>query len=173
MKRVLVLVMFIVSLLAMSVTCYAEIALEDLNIGGIYYGQSEEDVVEKLGQSVRKEPIPPHGNGDVFKRNGSEISIAFAWKNQTERYVYRIEVKSGNEFITPAGIGIGSTYDDVIKTYGRGDVDTIINPSNMKDRFVRYNVPNIKPGLGAALYFVISPDKTVERFLMAEYEYEG
>lgn len=173
MKRVLMLIMFIVSLLAMSITCHANITVSDLNIGGIYYGQSEEDVVQNLGQSVRKVPIPPHGNGDIFKRNGSEVCIAFGWKNQTERYAYRIHVKQGNEFVTASGIGIGSTYDDVIKTYGQGTVDTILNPSNFQQNFVRYDVPNIKPRLGASLFFVIGSDKKVEELLITEYEYES
>ena len=173
MKRVLMLIMFVVSLVAMSVTCYAKITVEDLNIGGIYYGQMEEDVVRNLGQSVGKVPIPPHGKGDIFKRNGSEVCIAFGWKNQTERYAYRIHVKHGNEFVTASGIGIGSTYNDVIKTYGQGDVDTILNQSNSQQKFVRYDVPNIKPGLGASLFFVIDSDKKVEEILITEYEYEG
>ena len=38
---------------------------------------------------------------------------------------------------------------------------------------VRYDVPNLKPGLGANLFFILSPDKKVERILLTEYEYEG
>ena len=40
-------------------------------------------------------------------------------------------------------------------------------------KFVRYVVPNIKPGLGASLFFVIDSDKKVEEILITEYEYEG
>lgn len=173
MKRTLMLIMFIVGLLAMSVTCYAKITVEDLNIGGIYYGQSETDVVKNFGQPVRKESIPPHGNADVFKRNSSEITVGFAWKNQSERYVYRVNVKSGNELLTASGIGIGSTYNDVINTYGQGDVDTVLTHSNLQQYFVIYKIPNVKPGMGTSLNFTISPDKKVIGILFTEYEYEG
>ena len=170
MKKFLVMMIFMVTMLV-SVSCYAQISEADMNIGGIYYGQSMEDVIKMFGQPIRKEPCPPHGSADVFKHNGSEISVRFAWRTQSERYVSSVNLKSGSGFLTASGIGIGSTYNDVIKAYGKADLDTSIQNPNAVMHNLKYKIP--KGNMDIVLSFVLNNDKRVNSISFFEFEQEG
>lgn len=125
MKRILMAVLFMVAMMA-SITCYAKITVADLNIGGIYYGMPEAEVIEKLGNPIRMERTPPAGSAPVFKCGNAEILVRY----NNIRPVWGAYVMSGDGVYTSAGIGVGSTYDDVIKAYGQADVDTILTIIN-------------------------------------------
>ena len=141
-----------------SVSCYAKITEADLNIGGIYYGQPAADVIKKLGQPVRRQVTPPAGSAPVFKYGNAEILVKY---NDYHPAVWGAYVLSGDGVYTAAGIGIGSSYDAVIKAYGSADYDSVLTHSNLKQYFVSYKIPNIKPNMTASLGFQISPDKKV------------
>lgn len=171
-KRTLMLIMFIVSLLAMSVTCYAKITVEDLNIGGIYYGQPASDVVKKLGNPTRMQVTPPAGSSPVFKLGNSEVLVKYVW-NKDIQLVWGVSILSGNGASTAAGIGIGSNYEDVIKAYGKADYDSVLTHSGLQRYAVSYKIPNIEQGTGASLDFAIGSDKKVIGISFGTYEYEG
>ena len=154
-KKLLMTVVVLVAVMA-SVSCYAKITKADLNIGGIYYGQSEADVIKKLGEPVRREPTPPAGSAPVFKYGNAEIMVRF-YKSP----VWGVHLISGDGVYTAAGIGIGSSYDDVIKAYGQADIDSVLTHSNQQTYLVQYKIPNITPDQDAFLSFGISPDKKV------------
>ena len=141
-----------------SVSCYAKITEADLNIGGIYYGQPAADVIKKLGEPVRRQVTPPAGSAPVFKYGNAEILVKY---NDYHPAVWGAYVLSGDGVYTAAGIGIGSSYDAVIKAYGSADYDSVLTHSNLKQYFVSYKIPNIKPNMTASLGFQISPDKKV------------
>ena len=132
----------------MSFSCYAQISESDLNIGGIYYGQTMEDVVKKLGQSVRRERTPPAGSAPVFRCGNSEIMVRFDRSNR----VSLVLILRGNDLFTPRGIGVGSTYDEVIKTYGK--------PDEEKSSYVKYCIPKGKTAR-TELIFWINTDRIV------------
>ena len=155
-KKLLMMMVVMVAVMA-SVSCYAKITEADLNIGGIYYGQPAADVIKKLGQPVRRQVTPPAGSAPVFKYGNAEILVRYNDYNP----VWGVSVLSGDGVYTAAGIGIGSSYDAVIKAYGPADFDSVLTHSNLKEYFVNYKIPNIKPNMTASLGFQISPDKKV------------
>ena len=167
MKRVLMALLFAVAMMA-SITCYAQITVADLNIGGIYYGMPYSDVTEKLGQPIRMEKTPPAGSAPVFKCGNAEILVHY---NHSSQKVNGVSVLSGDGISTAVGIGAGvSTYEDIINGYGQPDVDyKYPSVSNGIIRMIEYKVPNVMNGQGAIMGFGIGTDKKVK---LMNYEEE-
>lgn len=165
-KKLLMMMVVMVAVMA-SVSCYAKITEADLNIGGIYYGQPAAYVIKKLGEPVRRQVTPPAGSAPVFKYGNAEILVKY---NDYHPAVWGAYVLSGDGVYTAAGIGIGSSYDAVIKAYGPADFDSVLTHSNLKRYSVQYKIPNIKPNMVATLSFGISPDKKVIGMGFDEYD---
>lgn len=157
MKKYTMMLVFLIAMVV-SISCYAKITEADLNIGGIYYGQPAADVIKKLGEPVRRQKTPPAGSAPVFKYGNAEILVKY---NDFRPTVWGVWIISGDGVYTAAGIGIGSSYDAVIKAYGPADFDSVLTHSNLKRYSVQYKIPNIKPNEVASLDFEISPDKKV------------
>lgn len=120
-------------LVMMTATCFAQITEEDLNIGGIYYGQPMEEVVAKYGEPVRKEPRAPKGYDPVFIVNGSEMVIRFF----EEKVVF-----ASGKLKTPAGIMAGASVNDIISIYGKPDSFDEIDKGLLH---IEYYTPKIYP----------------------------
>ena len=127
----------------MSFSCYAQISESDLNIGGIYYGQTMEDVVKKLGQPVRRESTPPAGSAPIFRCGNSEIMV-----RSNANGVFAVFIRQGNDLFTAGGIGIGSSYDEVIKVYGKPDSESVNR--------IEYYVPKGKTARLELIFFINS-----------------
>ncbi len=98
-----------------------------------------------------------YGNNEIGVRGGEELPV---------RGVFIVS-GTGSGLFTSREIGIGSTYDEVIKAYGKADTDTFIthpNAQNAQYHGLGYFVPNInpkEPGTRGYLHFSLSPDKIV------------
>lgn len=130
--------------LMLSGICYAEIKESDLNIGGIYCGMPFEEVLKRFGEPVRA------GNFGgmrrkyyIFNHDGAEFAVTLMMYDANGKPVYDYDGKGnpvvamvgisngttfylkgpGSRMLTAAGIGLGSTYDEVIKAYGKPDRD--------------------------------------------------
>lgn len=160
MKRILMAVLFAVAMMA-SITCYAQITVADLNIGGIYLGMSEAEVIEKLGQPIRRiKQAPAGGTAPVFKCGNAELVICC---NSTAP-VESVDLLSGDGVYTAAGIGVGSSYEDVIKTYGQASHDTILTNPTAPLHTVQYRIKNLQPDTDGYLEFHFNSDKKVSNF---------
>ena len=134
MKKYTMMFAFLIAMIV-SISCHAQITEADLNIGGIYLGQPMADVIKKFGQPVRRVSTPPAGSAPVFRCGNSEIVVK---GRETVRSAHTL---SGNDCFTTAGIGIGSTYDEVIKTYGKADSDSFITHPNVTQHYISYKIP--------------------------------
>ena len=112
------IVSVVVAVLTMvATTCFAKVSMSDLNIGGIYFGQSWSEVVAKYGQPIRQEPNAPKGYFDVFRYGNSTFRVLKS-KNET---IVKMGTDEGCPLATKAGIGIGSTLSDIKSAYGEPD----------------------------------------------------
>ena len=85
------------------------LSIEDLQCGGISIGDSSNDVLHKLGQPSSMEKV---SGIDIYK------FPAMAIRFSDDHKVSSILNNEGNNINTPRGIHIGSSLNDVIKTYG-------------------------------------------------------
>ena len=114
----MVVTMLSVVMMMFSAVCFAQITEEDLNIGGIYYGQSMDEIVAKYGDSIRTLQGIPVGRRFVFLVDGSEIIIT-----PGKGTAGTLMIEGGSKLLTNKGIGLQSTLDDVINVYGTPDSD--------------------------------------------------
>ena len=101
-------------------TCFAQISKSDLNIGGMYYGQPIQEVINRFGQPIRKEPRPPVGQFFVFQDGDSTFRVRPLRNN----IVGEVIINKDSRFATKGGIRIGSSLSDIINTYGQPDFTT-------------------------------------------------
>ncbi|MDY6291191.1 MAG: hypothetical protein SPL86_06880 [Succiniclasticum sp.] len=121
MRRILMAMLMSVMVMVCGI-CSAQITEKDLNIGGIYIGQSMDEIVAKYGNPIRKEPWGAKGNAYVFVINGSEIAITLS----KDRDVCGFSIKGNSKLILPSGIGLYASMDSIIKTYGQPDFNKVV-----------------------------------------------
>ena len=130
--------------LMLSGICYAEIKESDLNIGGIYCGMPFEEVLKRFGEPVRAGNFGGMRRKHyIFNHDGAEFAVTLMMYDANGKPVYDYDGKGspvvafvgisngsvyflkgpGSRMLTAAGIGLGSTYDEVIKAYGKPDQD--------------------------------------------------
>lgn len=130
--------------LMLSGICYAEIKESDLNIGGIYCGMPFEEVLKRFGEPVRAGNFGGMRRKHyIFNHDGAEFAVTLMMYDANGKPVYDYDGKGnpvvafvgisdhhvfylkgpGSRMLTAAGIGIGATYDEVIKAYGKPDRD--------------------------------------------------
>lgn len=112
--------------------CSAQITEADLNIGGIYYGQSINEIVEKYGDPVRKVVTPPAGHRFVFLVDDSEVELRIDSKNGQ---IFEALITGDSLLKTKAGIYLKDSVDDMLNIYGAPDL--VINV-NKDEYFVYY-----------------------------------
>ena len=168
-KKLFLVFVMMVSVMV-SAVCYAQISKEDLNIGGIYFGQPMSDVINKLGAPVRRISTPPAGSAPVFRYGNNEIGVRGSEKSPV-RGVW-VVTGNGDGLFTSRGITVGSTYDEVIKAYGKADSDSFITHPNVQHHSLLYYVPNTNPKDSKAkgvLIFDMSSEKKVIHVSFAEW----
>ena len=108
-------------LMMVSVVCSAQISVEDLNIGGIYYGMPMEDVVSQYGQPAEVIQETPKSVKYRFKLNESDVFVSFD-KNALVK-----DVSVSNSGVsTVAGAMVGMSVEDVISIYGTPTTDEVL-----------------------------------------------
>ena len=119
---------FAVVSMVMMVTssCFAhQVTLKDLNIGGIYVGQPMREVASIYKNPAGTMEIPPKGFGYIFTFDGDiGMNIQPNGSDINDSTIQKITVDGlqNSDLIMSSGIGLGSTLDDVLSTYGEPDV---------------------------------------------------
>ena len=102
-------------------TCFAQITVDDLVINGIYVGQPVTEVINRLGEPAQKTTFPGGGSMTQYSYNfGSSDSFSFTTSSDGQNVV-AASVSNGCNFVTKAGIGIGSSFADIKAAYGEPD----------------------------------------------------
>ena len=110
MKKVLLALLLSLSVVSVA---DAKISEDRIAIGGIYAGQTQEQVKEIYGNPVRK------SQGEFWFYNQNEnTKFEIYFENKVVRHV---RTKGNTGLATPDGIKVGSAKEDIIKTYGQPD----------------------------------------------------
>lgn len=120
-KKLIILVLVLIMTLV-AVTCFAHIPESDLNIGGIYYGQPWEEVINMYGSPFANDAV--HKNTYSFKCGNSTLLVTKG-ENGTV-----VGVSTGLVGVLPTNKGIrpDSFVEDVIKAYGQPDRKVTTHP---------------------------------------------
>ncbi|MBP5736577.1 MAG: hypothetical protein J6W55_03940 [Acidaminococcaceae bacterium] len=104
--------------LAVSVPCFAQIAKENMVLGGLYIGQSYSEVMDLYGMptGIMRETEEPGRVFSFAEKNGTEFNVRIV-----DDRVAGIELFGKNTLSTKAGIRIGSAAKKVKKAYGKPD----------------------------------------------------
>ena len=96
-------------------TCFA-FQKSDMNIGGIYLGQSIEDVIARTGEPFKIRPFSSKKSSYDFVKNGAKFSVI---ASDTVESVIVYDTATAPDLATAAGIKHGSSVEDVLKAYGK------------------------------------------------------
>ena len=111
MKKVLLALLLSLSVVSVA---DAKISEDRIAIGGIYAGQTQEQVKEIYGNPVRK------SQGEFWFYNQNEnTKFEIYFENKVVRHV---RTKGNTGLATPDGIKVGSSKDDIINAYGQPDM---------------------------------------------------
>ena len=126
---------------------FQRLGLSGLYITDITYGTALTIGVESNDQKYSDELIDEAWNLGIrsFDTSDNYGNAEILVRYNDYNPVWGVSVLSGDGVYTAAGIGIGSSYDAVIKAYGSADYDSVLTHSNLKQYFVSYKIPNIKP----------------------------
>ena len=108
-------------------TCFAKISVDDLEINGIYLGQPISEVVNRFGQTHAVQ-CAPKGVSYIY-RIGGKNKFTVTSSNNKGGNVVRVGIYENCDFVTKAGIGVGSSLTDIKASYG--DPDKIENLPNL------------------------------------------
>ena len=124
MRRILMAMLMSVMVMVCGI-CSAQITEKDLNIGGIYIGQSMDEIVEKYGDSIRRESIPPLTKAFVFVPS-----------LETKKFC-GFYINNDSKLTLPSGIGLHMPMDLIFRAYGEPDNYKVTkgNEWGYKDRF--------------------------------------
>ena len=106
------------------IPCFATIPKEEMTIGDIYIGQPVQEVFEKYGKPVSQEESYNNRKLYYIIKNGITNSFAVIAKNTDYKPITGVSLTANIGLKTKAGIGIGSTKEDVKQIYGTPDICT-------------------------------------------------
>lgn len=117
MKKKAVLLAFGFVFLCSSL-CSAKLPGEQMALGGITLGMSKQQVYAIYGK-----PVALGRNGFVIEygRYGTTFQIRVSDREP----VRRVCVVGNNGIATPAGVKVGTSYDEVIRLLGKPDYDSL------------------------------------------------
>ena len=115
--RILLISSLAAFFITITVPCFAQMAKEDMVVGGLYIGQHYSEVMDIYGRpsGIMKETEEP-GRIYSFIDNGAEFNVRII----NDR-VAGVEVSGKNTISTKAGIRIGVNVNKVKKMYGEPD----------------------------------------------------
>lgn len=101
--------------------CFATIPKEEMTIGDIYIGQPAQEVFEKYGKPVSQEEIYGNKKLNYIIKNGITESFAVITKETNNKPITGVSLTTNIGLKTKAGIGIGSTKEEITQIYGKPD----------------------------------------------------
>ena len=130
--------LFLSVMVLIPTVCIAQIPYEALNIGGIYFYQDMNEIIEKYGDSVTSTPRAPKGFDYFFKVDDALVKI-FPFKGK----IMSFSIDNKSKLKTAAGIGIAMKYEDIVNAYG--EPDYVEAGSDSMPSKVYYFTPNVYP----------------------------
>ena len=109
-------------------TCFA-ITKEDLNAGGIYLGQSVENVIAQYGQPTNEELVAGGGATHVLCYKKDNIPTIEVYTSKHTKQVIYFNI-TGENIATKAGVSVGSSLTDIKNAYGAPTNEGLIKPTN-------------------------------------------
>lgn len=137
--------------ITVSVPCFAEIPSSIMIIGGLYIGQSFSEVVSVYGKPVAESEPAGRGRMYTFTKNGTELNVRIVSDKVSEVDVFKVNGPS-----TISGIRIGSTPEEVTKTYGKPDEE-----EKFGDEYVMSYKSKVSNEFTRILSFVVKNGKVV------------
>ncbi len=139
---------------------FAEIAKDELNLGGVYLMAHKTDITSIYGKPTREE------NGGFTLYYGDSVTIGFS-----EGQVTSVTVTANNGWKTSAGLAVGMEADEAIAIYG--DPDQSEERGNKK--IYLYFIDSFKRGKGHLGIVFDKDSKTITklnifRSTMADYK---
>lgn len=101
--------------------CFATIPKEEMTIGDIYIGQPAQEVFEKYGKPVSQEEIYGNKKLNYIIKNGITESFAVITKETNNKPITGVSLTANIGLKTKAGIGIGTTKEEITQIYGKPD----------------------------------------------------
>lgn len=149
MKSLILTILTIILTLS-TTNCFAKISVDDLEINGIYLGQPISEVVNRFGQTHAVQ-CAPKGVSYIYRIGGKNKFTVTSSENKGGNVV-GVGIYENCDFVTKAGIGVGSSLTDIKASYG--EPDKIENHPN-------YNVINYIGSKGTDEYWLFfTLDKT-------------
>ena len=116
---------FLGAMMMTGAICSATVSHNQIEIGGIKYGATIDEVKSILGSPDKISTKTKH-YGEKIEYHYGDLEVKFINGKVSE-----IEMDDHSNFKTAAGIGIGSTIADVERAYGRAD-------SVHKDKYIYF-----------------------------------
>ena len=120
------------------------ITKEDLNVGGIYFGQKVSEIVARYGQPVKTVPRAPKGLDYVFSGEAGQFTVSPEFSSSEGEIVKGMIIKEGCGLATSRGIRIGATREEVKAVYGSPDRESM--------NFISYMVLRPETISGSVVY---------------------
>ena len=132
MKKAAVLLAFGFAILSSSL-CSAKLPGEQMALGGITLGMSKQQVYAIQGKPVA---LSRNGFAIEYGRYGTTFQIRVS-DSEPVRHIY---VVGNNGIATPAGVKVGTSYEEVIRLLGKPDYDSLsthntIQYSSLDDKY--------------------------------------
>ena len=120
--RKLFLSAIMLAMMMVTATCFAQISVSELNIGGVYIGQPITEVFDRFGEPSE---IGPSNTGEAYfwLASGSNYNYKLIVQSSSNRSGYVVVASSGvgGNLLTKAGIGAGASLTSVKAIYGEPD----------------------------------------------------
>lgn len=120
--RKLIMTVTVAVMTLATTTGFAKIAYDDLNLGGIYLGQPMSEIITKFGQPKFKARTPDFPNGYYGSFNCGNFKLYISTTDSDNGVVFELTANNDCQFVTKAGIGIGSSLASVKAAYGEPDL---------------------------------------------------
>ena len=103
----------------------AKVPLNEAVLGGIYPGMPVQEMIQIYGEPLKGEVSYAAGIQVYAQKMHYGDSVYLYAQSNTQSGPFKIvmiNITANNGFATPAGIHVGSTREDVIRTYGQPDI---------------------------------------------------
>jgi hypothetical protein len=111
----------VTAIMLVTATCFAQIPVSELNIGGVYIGQPVSEVLKRFGEPAEKGPSNT-GEAYFWYVSGSKkYKLIVQSSGDRSGHVVVASAGIGSDLLTKAGIGAGASLASIKAIYGEPD----------------------------------------------------
>ncbi len=112
----------VTAMMLVTTTCFAQISVSELNIGGVYIGQPVSEVIDRFGEPS-SQGTSNTGEAYFWLARGSISDYRLIVQSSSDRSGYVVVASSGvgGDLLTKAGIGAGASLAAIKAKYGEPD----------------------------------------------------